>query len=67
MVLWQQRKKTKNAKNKEHKTKKNANGNDDDAFIMFNKTHSTSMYKWIMNSGATKHMTSHRVAFDIYE
>ncbi len=29
--------------------------------------HFKAIYKWIMDSGATKHMTPHRAAFDTYE
>lgn len=41
--------------------------NDNYIFLMHNRTHSKSVYKWIMDSGATKHMTSYKDAFDIYE
>ena len=42
---------------------------DDDeyAFVIYNGTHFKSAYKWIMDSGTTKHMTSHRAIFDMYE
>lgn len=34
---------------------------------MRNEVHFKSMCKWIMNSRATKHMTSYKAAFDMYE
>ena len=34
---------------------------------MHNEIHFKSMYKWIMDSGASKHMTLHKAAFDTYE
>lgn len=55
------------AKNKMHENAKNAKNNDDYAFGMRNKAHSKSMCKWIVDSEATKHMTSHRATFDTYE
>ncbi len=55
------------AKNKERENAKNAKDDDDYAFAMRHGAHSRSACKWIMDSGATKHMTSHRAAFDTYE
>lgn len=34
---------------------------------MHNRVHSKSVCKWIMDSEATIHITSHRTAFDTYE
>lgn len=34
---------------------------------MQNEAHSKSVYKWILNLGASKHMTLHRTAFQMYE
>jgi len=55
------------AKNKERENAKNAKDDDDYAFAARHGAHSRSASKWIMDSGATKHMTSHRAAFDTYE
>lgn len=54
-------------KNKKWEQTKNAKDDDDYAFVMRNETYSNSMYKWIMNSGAFKHMTLHRTIFHMYE
>ena len=48
------------------KEKENANHvkeDDDYAFATQNGPHSKSSCKWIMDSGATKHMTPHKEAF----
>jgi transposase InsO family protein len=52
------------------KEKENANHakeDDEYAFATQDGPHSNSISKWIMDSGATKHMTPHRAAFDTYE
>jgi transposase InsO family protein len=52
------------------KDKENANHvkeEDDYAFATHDGPHVKSLCKWIMDSGATKHMTPHRVAFNTYE
>ena len=46
---------------------KNANDDDNYIFVMRNETHYKSMCKWIMNSGTSKYMISHKDAFDTYE
>lgn len=46
---------------------KNVKDNDDYTFVMYNKIHSKSVCKWIMDSRAFKHMTLYRVVFDTYE
>ena len=55
------------AKNKEQKQTKNTKDNDDHAFVMHNEAHSTSICKWIMNSGASKYTTWQSVVFDTYD
>jgi hypothetical protein len=55
------------AKNKERENAKIVKDDADFAFTMQHTTHARSMSEWIMDSGATKHMTSHRLAFDTYE
>ena len=45
----------------------NVRDNNDYTFIMRDGTHSKSVYKWIMNLGASKHITLHKTAFNIYE
>lgn len=37
------------------------------AFVMHNVAHSKIMCKWIINLGAFKHMTLHKITFDTYE
>ena len=52
------------------KEKENANHakeEDDYAFATQDGPHFKSMCKWILDSGATKHMTPHRMAFHTYE
>ena len=34
---------------------------------MCNEPHSHSMCKWIVDSGASKHISSHKAVFDMYE
>jgi hypothetical protein len=51
--------------NKENANK--AKDNDDYAFATKDGDHCKAICKWIMDSGATKHMTPHRAAFDMYE
>ena len=41
--------------------------NDDYAFVVRNEAHSKSMYRWIIDSEASKHMTSYKAAIDTYE
>ena len=55
------------AKGKEKESANNAKVEDEFAFATKLEAHSMSVCKWIMDSGATKHMTSHRTAFDTYE
>ncbi len=57
--------KAKNNKEKENANK--AKDDDDYAFATKDGDHCKAICKWIMDSGATKHMTPHRVAFDMYE
>lgn len=40
---------------------------DDYAFVMWNEAHPKSVCKWIMGSGASKHMTLYRATFHTYE
>ena len=57
-------------KAKSNKDKENANQARDDndyAFATKDGDHCKAICKWIMDSGATKHMTPHKVAFDMYE
>ena len=53
------------AKEREHAN--HATEDNDYAFATQDGPHSKSMCKWIMDSGATKHMTPHRAAFNTYE
>jgi hypothetical protein len=57
--------KAKNNKEKENANK--AKDDDDYAFATKDGDHCKAICKWIMDSGATKHMTPHRAAFDMYE
>lgn len=50
------------SKNKERENAKNAKDEDEFTFAMQYKAHTRSVCKWIMDLGATKHMTSHRAA-----
>ena len=54
-------------KNKERENAKIVKDDSDFAFTMQHTPHTRSMSEWIMDSGTTKHMTSHRLAFDTYE
>ena len=54
-------------KNKKRENANNVQDKDEFAFATQHKAHSRSVCKWIMDSGATKHMSSHKMAFDIYE
>jgi hypothetical protein len=55
------------AKNKERENAKIVKDDTDFVFTVQCTTHARSMSEWIMDSGATKHMTSHRLASDTYE
>jgi transposase InsO family protein len=57
--------KAKNNKEKENANK--AKDDDDYAFATKDGDHCKAICKWIMDSGATKHMTPHTAAFDMYE
>lgn len=46
---------------------KYAKNNDNYAFLMRNGEHSKSLYKWIMNSKASKYMTLHKTISNAYE
>lgn len=54
-------------KNKKWKQVKNMNDDINYVFVMRNETHSKSVRKWIMDLEASKHMTSYKAAFDMYE
>ena len=54
-------------KNKERENAKIVKDDANFAFTVQHTPQARSMSEWIMDSGATKHMTSHRLAFDIYE
>jgi hypothetical protein len=53
--------------NKEKENANKAKDDDDYAFTTKDGDHCKAICKWIMDSGATKHMTPHRAAFDMYE
>ncbi len=53
--------------NKEKENANKAKDDDDYAFATKDGDHCKVICKWIMDSGATKHMTPHRAAFDMYE
>lgn len=36
-------------------------------FVMRNRAHSNNIHKWIIDSAASKNMTSHGVTFDTYD
>lgn len=55
------------AKNNEREQSKNAKEDEDYAFVMQNGANSKSVYKSIMYSKASKHMTLYRTAFHTYE
>ena len=54
-------------KNKERENAKNVKNDDDFTFALQHKAHLKSVYKWIMDLEATKHMILYRAAFDTYE
>jgi hypothetical protein len=53
--------------NKEKENANKAKDDDDYAFATKDGDHCKAICKWIMDSRATKHMTPHRAAFDMYE
>jgi hypothetical protein len=53
--------------NKEKENANTAKDDDDYAFATKDGDHCKAICKWIMDSGATKHMTPHRATFDMYE
>ncbi len=53
--------------NKEKESANKARDDDDYAFATKDGDHCKAICKWIMDSGATKHMTPHKVAFHMYE
>jgi hypothetical protein len=53
--------------NKEKENANKAKDDDDYAFATKDGDHCKAIWKWIMDSGATNHMTPHRAAFDMYE
>jgi len=53
--------------NKENENANKAKDDDDYAFATKDGDHCKAICKWVMDSGATKHMTPHRAAFDMYE
>jgi len=53
--------------NKENENANRAKDDDDYAFATKDGDHCKAICKWIMDLGATKHMTPHRAAFDMYE
>lgn len=54
-------------KNNERENAKITKKEDKFAVAMQHGAHSRSVCKWIMNSGATKYMTSHKAAFNTSE
>lgn len=50
-------------KNKKQEQLKNANHDDDYAFVIQNEAHFKNVSNWIMGSGASKHITLHRFTF----
>ena len=54
-------------KNNEFKNTRNAKIDDDYTFVMHSMIHFKSLYKWFKNLETTKHMTLHRVVFNIYQ
>ncbi len=59
--------KAKNNNNKETENANKAKDDDDYSFATKDGDHFKAICKWIMHSGATKHMTPHRATFDTYE
>jgi hypothetical protein len=53
--------------NKEKESANKARDDDDYAFVTKDGDHCKAICKWIMDSGATKQMTPHKAAFDMYE
>ena len=54
-------------KNKERENAKNVKNDDDFTFEIQHEAHLRSVYKWIMDLEATKHIILYRAAFDTYE
>lgn len=55
------------AKKKYRENAKNANNNDDYAFVMQHKIHLRSTCKWTIDLDEIKHITLHKAIFGIYE